>query len=129
MFLLDPNSYARDPSGMANKVQGLVENSGGKILASRLWNEQRLAYPVGGHRKGVYWLIYFELNGDDMPKLNRNCRLADYVLRFLPIRLDPRLVDAMVARAKGETTREENPDNGQEGSEAPQTTPKEVVKT
>ena len=34
MFLLDPNSYARDPAGSAQKVQGLVESSGGKILAS-----------------------------------------------------------------------------------------------
>lgn len=102
MFLLDPNSYARDPSGSAHKLQTLVESTGGKILASRLWNEQRLAYPINGQRKGVYWLIYFELESTSMPKFNRACQLADQVLRFLTIRIEPRLVEAMVAAAKGE---------------------------
>ncbi len=105
MFLLDSNSYARDPGGSAQKVLTLVESSGGKILASRLWNEQRLAYPIKGHRKGVYWLVYFDLEAADMPKFNRACQLADQVLRFLTIRLEPRLVDAMVSAAKGERER------------------------
>lgn len=102
MFLLDPNSYARDPGGAAQKIQGLVESAGGKILASRLWNEQRLAYTIAGQRKGVYWLVYFDLETTEIPKFNRSCKLADHVLRSLTIRLDPRLVDAMVAAAKGE---------------------------
>ncbi len=106
MFLLDSNSYTRDPSGSAQKVLALVESSGGKILASRLWNEQRLAYPIKGQRKGVYWLVYFDLEAADMPKFNRACQLADQlVLRFLTIRLEPRLVDAMVSAAKGERDR------------------------
>ncbi len=105
MFLLDSNSYARDPGGSAQKVLTLIESSGGKILASRLWNEQRLAYPIKGHRKGVYWLVYFDLEAADMPKFNRACQLADQVLRFLTIRLEPRLVDAMVSAAKGERER------------------------
>jgi small subunit ribosomal protein S6 len=102
MFLLDPNSYARDPAGSAQKIQNLVESSGGKVLASRLWNEQRLAYPINGQRKGVYWLIYFDLEGTAVPKFNRACQLADQVLRFLTIRIEPRLVEGMVAVAKGE---------------------------
>ena len=102
MFLLDPNSYARDPAGSAQKIQTIVESAGGKVLASRLWNEQRLAYPINGQRKGVYWLIYFELETTAMTKFNRACQLADQVLRFLTIRIEPRLVDAMVAAAKGE---------------------------
>jgi small subunit ribosomal protein S6 len=105
MFLLDPNSYARDPSGMAQRVQNLVESAGGKVLASRLWNEQRLAYPINGQRKGVYWLIYFELEGAQISKFTRACRLTDQIVRFMTIRIEPRLVDAMVAAAKGDRTK------------------------
>jgi len=36
-----------------------VKSVGGELLASRLWNEQKLAYPINGHRKGAYWLTYF----------------------------------------------------------------------
>jgi len=38
--------------------------AGGEILVSRLWEERRLAYSINGQRKGVYWLVYFRLDGN-----------------------------------------------------------------
>jgi small subunit ribosomal protein S6 len=102
MFILESNAYGRDPGGLATKIKDLIENVGGKILASRLWNEQRLAYPIDGHRKGVYWLTYFELETTNLAKFNRAVQLTDPILRHLPLRLDPRLVEPMVAAARGE---------------------------
>ncbi len=102
MFILESNAYGRDPGGMANRIKDVIENAGGKILASRLWNEQRLAYPIEGHRKGVYWLTYFELDGEHLPKFTRAVKLTDAVIRHLTLRLDPRLVEPMVAAARGE---------------------------
>jgi small subunit ribosomal protein S6 len=112
MFLINPNSYARDPGGWAQKVQSLIETAGGTVLASRLWNEQRLAYPIEGHRKGVYWLTYFEIERTDLVKLNRACRLIDQILRFMVVRLDPRIVDTMVSAARGDRPKPETPDAG-----------------
>ena len=59
LFLLDSNRYARDPNGVSAGLTETVEKLDGEVLASRLWNEQKLAYPVNGHRKGTYWIIYF----------------------------------------------------------------------
>jgi hypothetical protein len=39
-----------------------------------------------------------------MLKFNRQCQLTDIVMRHLAIRIDPRLVDTLVAVAKGERT-------------------------
>ncbi len=102
MFILESNSYARDPGGAAVKIKDLIEGVGGTLLASRLWNEQRLAFPINGHRKGVYWLTYFELESTQFGKFNRAVQLTDSVLRHLALRIDPRLVGPMVAAAKGE---------------------------
>ena len=102
MFLFNANAYARNPAGAANAVEEIIKSVDGEILASRLWNEQKLAYPVGGHRKGAYWLTYFKVESTKLAKFNRACKLNDMVLRHLPIKLDPRLVDPMVAVAKGE---------------------------
>lgn len=102
MFILNPNAYAKNPSGMANVVDDLVKNSGGSILASRLWNEQKLAYPINGHRKGVYWLTYFSIESTSLPKFTRACKLQDMVLRQLAVKVDHRLVDTLVSVAKGE---------------------------
>ena len=102
MFIFNANAFARNPTGASNAVEELVKSNGGELLASRLWNEQKLAYPIKGHRKGAYWLTYFRMDTAKMVKFNRGCQLNDMVLRHLAIKLDPRLVDPMVAIAKGE---------------------------
>ena len=79
-----------------------MKSVGGELLASRLWNEQKLAYPINGHRKGTYWLSYVRVESTNLVKFNRACQLNDNILRHLAVKLDPRLVDPMVAVAKGE---------------------------
>ena len=102
MFIFSPNSFARNPAAAAATVETLVGDAGGKLLASRLWNEQKLAYPINGHRKGTYWLSYVRVESTNLAKFNRACQLNDSILRHLAVKLDPRLVDPMVAVAKGE---------------------------
>lgn len=102
MLILDPNAYAKDPGGMANMVKEMIEAHGGSLLANRLWNEQRLAYPIDGHRKGVYWLCYFNLAGPELAKIERQCVITDSIIRHLAIKIDPRLTETLVAMALGE---------------------------
>lgn len=103
MFILDPNRYARDPNGVAGEIPTMIEQAGGEVLASRLWNEQRLAYPIAGHRKGAYWLTYFRMPSERVSQFDRACRLNESVLRNLTLQVDHRLVNTLVAHARGET--------------------------
>lgn len=102
MLILDPNAYAKDSAGMAEMLKSMVEKCGGTVLASRLWNEQRLAYAMDGHRKGVYWLMYMEMPGPNVSKVTRECVISETIIRHLAIKIDPRLVEALVAMARGE---------------------------
>ena len=99
-FLFDSNHYARDPGGVASNVQSLITDLGGEILVSRLWAEQRLAYPIKGHQKGTYWLTYMKLDTLKLKELNRACQLNESLLRFMFIKVDERLIDALVAHAQ-----------------------------
>ncbi|QDU77387.1 30S ribosomal protein S6 [Bremerella volcania] len=101
MFILDSNRYGKDPSGVSGKINALVEKLGGEILVSRMWAEQRLAYPIDGHRRGTYWLTYFRLDSSKMEELNYACNISDDMLRYLFIKQDPRLVDMLIAHAEG----------------------------
>jgi small subunit ribosomal protein S6 len=100
LFLFDSNHYARDPGGIAASVQSMITDLGGEILVSRLWAEQRLAYPIKGHQKGTYWLAYFKLDTLKIKELNRTCQLNESLLRFMFTSVDARLVDALVAHAQ-----------------------------
>ena len=101
LFILDSNRYARDPNGVSAAIPEMVENLKGEVLANRLWNEQRLAYPINGQRKGTYWLTYFRLESTRLSEFNRACQLNDNILRNLTLKVDPRLVDTLVDHALG----------------------------
>lgn len=104
MFILDANAYARNPGGAAEGIDKMIKDVDGEVLASRLWNEQKLAYPIKGRYKGAYWLTYCRLEGAKISDLNRACQLNDMVLRHLIVKIDPRLVDTLVATARGESS-------------------------
>jgi small subunit ribosomal protein S6 len=99
LFILDSNRYGREPVAVSGQVNEIVRKHGGEILASRLWEERRLAYPIDGHRKGTYWLAYFKLESQQLIHVQRDCQLSESILRSLVLKVDPRIVDALVAHA------------------------------
>lgn len=99
MFILESGRYGRDPDGVAGQIPQMIAEAGGKILVSRLWEERRLAYPIKGHRKGTYWLTYFQLEGPQLSDIRRKTDLNETILRALFLKVNPRIVDALVAHA------------------------------
>lgn len=99
MFILDQGKYSRDPAAVAQQIASLVEQASGTMLAARLWDERKLAYPIKGHKKGVYWLTYFKMPGDGLTVLERQCEINDDILRKLVLRVDDRIADALVQHA------------------------------
>lgn len=124
MFIFNANAYARNPAAAQKAVEELLESADGEILASRLWNEQKLAFPIKGHRKGAYWLTYARIESSRLAKLNRSTQLNDSILRHLFVKLEPRLVAPMVAVAKGEVPAEAV----EEAATAAEATPAEEAK-
>jgi small subunit ribosomal protein S6 len=104
MFILDSNRYGRNPESVVTQIPKMIEEAGGELLVSRLWEERRLAYPIKGHRKGTYWLTYFRVDGKEITSLERKCRLSETILRALFLKVDPRIVDALIAHAQSGPT-------------------------
>lgn len=121
MYILDSNQYGREPDALSGQIRQMIEDAGGTILVSRLWEERRLAYPINGQRKGTYWLTYFRLPGAKLSQIERNCQLSDSVLRALFLKVDPRIVDTLVAHAQAGPA-------GLQADEAAEETPAEEKK-
>jgi small subunit ribosomal protein S6 len=102
MLLLDSNKYNNDGAGVIGQIHGLIEKHHAEILASRPWDERRLTYPVAGHKKGTYYLIYFRGEGRNLKALEADFNLNETILRQLVYRIDPKLVDTMLALARDE---------------------------
>jgi small subunit ribosomal protein S6 len=105
LFLLDSNHYSRDPGGVATGLNEMFESLGGTVLASRVWQEMKLAYQIGPHQKGTYWLTYVELESSKLVEFYRNCQLSEPIIRQMTLKVEPRLVEPMLAHARGELVR------------------------
>ena len=102
MFLLDPTRVAGDVQGAAKQIQTILEKHHAEVLASRQWDERRLCYSVKGHKKGLYYLTYFRTEGNNLVEIERDCALNETILRSLVLKIDPKLVDTMLAMARDE---------------------------
>ncbi len=106
MFLLDTNKVSGDVPGAAQQLHAILEKNHAEVLASRPWDERRLAYPIkrGGvsHKKGLYYLTYFRAEGKDLAPLTHDLSLNEMVLRNLILRTEPKLVDVMLQLAQDE---------------------------
>jgi small subunit ribosomal protein S6 len=129
MFLLDTNKVAGDVSAATKQLHTILERNQAEVLASRPWDERRLAFPVKGHKKGLYYLTYFRTEGKNIASIERDCALNEMILRALVLNIDPKLVDAMLTMARDEhavalqTVTEPPPDEngmgGEEGDRGP----------
>ena len=102
MFLLDTNKVAGDVPAAAQQLHAILERNHAEILASRPWDERRLAYPIGNHKKGLYYLMYFRTEGKNVASIEHDIALNEMIVRSLIIKIDPKLVDTMLTLVKGE---------------------------
>jgi small subunit ribosomal protein S6 len=102
MFLLDTNKVAGDVPAASKQLHTILERNQAEVLASRPWDERRLAYPVKGHKKGLYYLTYFRTEGKNIASIERDCALNEMIVRALILNIDPKLVDVMLQLARDE---------------------------
>jgi small subunit ribosomal protein S6 len=102
MFLLATNKVAGDVPAAAKQLHDLLERNQAELLASRQWDDRKLAYPIKGHKKGLYYLTFFRTEGKNLAKIEHDVGLSEIVLRSLILYVDPKHVEAMLAMARDE---------------------------
>ena len=117
LFLLDPTKTA-DLEAVKTQLHGMLEKHGAEILASRKWDDRKLAYPIKGHKKGVYYLTYFKAESKRLSELDHDFRLNEVILRHMISHIDPKWEEEMLAVARDDhrfalqVMHEESPEGG-----------------
>jgi small subunit ribosomal protein S6 len=99
MFLLDSAKSAAAWEETVKHVHDILTKHHSEIVASRQWDERRLAYPVRSHKKGTYLLTYFKTDGANIKEIVADCRLSDVIIRELVQKVPPKLADHLVNQA------------------------------
>ncbi len=88
MYLIQAN-LSDDESEKANhRVIEEIEKRGGSVLRRDRLGKKRLAYNIGEHDMGVYYLMHFELPPAEVASLRAAYRMHPRLLRFLILRRD-----------------------------------------
>ena len=100
LFILDTEQYSRNPEEVSGQIAKAIEELGGTVRVSRVWDEDRkLAYEIDHHKRGTYWLVYYHLDTERTKDLNRQFQLMGPVIRFLTVKIDERREEALVNHA------------------------------
>jgi small subunit ribosomal protein S6 len=91
MFLLP----AGDVDAAIKLVRGIIEKHAGSVMVIKKWDERKLAYEIGTHKRGLYILAYFSAPGSIVSAVERDVTLSDNVLRVLVTKADHMNVEEM----------------------------------
>ena len=78
--------------GLVNRVRKFIEENGGEIIEVDEWGTRRLAYPINKKRNGYYVNLYFRSEGDLIGRIERALEIEDDILRYLTLKMDPKMI-------------------------------------
>ncbi|TAH51290.1 MAG: 30S ribosomal protein S6 [Chloroflexota bacterium] len=70
------------------RVNTIIRNAGGEIVARNDWGRRRLAYPIRKNNDGYYTTLFVQLPGSAVRGIERALQLNDDVLRYLVVRVE-----------------------------------------
>lgn len=96
MFLIG-QSQSYDLAAVVAHIEEVLHRGHAKLIAMKKWDERRLAFEVGGQKRGLYILAYFNAPNDQMAHIERDCNLSETILRALITRCDHMTEEQLVA--------------------------------
>ena len=71
------------------RTRQAITSKGGSDIEVHEWGMRELAYPIQKHKRAQFFVIEYTGGGEAVAEVERNLRIADTVLRYLTIAVDP----------------------------------------
>lgn len=86
--ILKPEGGVEAVKQFAERVDGIVNEFGGKTITLRSWGEKKLAYEIKKNMKGHYLLFDLVGDGKMIEEVERNFNIWEHVIKFMSIRVE-----------------------------------------
>jgi ribosomal protein S6 len=87
MFLVDSALGGSEFGGVVEEIVGLIKRHEGEVRQIQKWGDRKLAYTIGGLKRGLYVLVHFEAPPARIAPLRRDIYLRDRLVRVLILRV------------------------------------------
>jgi len=88
MFLVDTGDAAVWDD-LTKHLTTILTRNGAEVIGITRWDERKLAYNVGKHKRGTYVLAFFCMaSGAGVTEIEHDCSLSEKVVRTLILKAD-----------------------------------------
>ena len=99
IFIATPTITSEEVDAYVAQLQTVIDEKGGQVVKIDNWGKRPLAYKIKKFRDGIYVVMTIEADGPIIAELERRCRVTDYILRYLSVRIDEDLKRSEKIRA------------------------------
>lgn len=86
-----PNQFTQGEAKKKDEqVQKVVTDHEGEITYNEEWGKKKLAYPIAHNTHGYYYLVEFDISGEQMPKLEEWLKMNRDILRHQIVKTEKR---------------------------------------
>jgi len=83
LFLLRPDLEKEEEDRLLDSIQKEIAKQDGQLRGAQNLSKKPLAYPIKGHKEGLYYLVNFEAPADAIKSLRNAFKLNNSILRNL----------------------------------------------
>lgn len=87
LILLSPELSGDERAAILDKLKGVLEGEGSKILDVDEWGMKPLAYPVQNMMRGYYVRLEYAASGETVKELERHIKMDEGIFKFLSVKL------------------------------------------
>jgi small subunit ribosomal protein S6 len=87
IFLVKPDLTDDNVDKLKERVRGIVNREGGKVIRFTVWGKKKTLYPIAKQPRAIY--VHANFLGDTklVAEVERNLRIFDEVTRYLSVKL------------------------------------------
>ena len=91
LFIVRPDATQEEVDPLIDQLKNVITHAGGTLEKVDKWGVRKLAYRVLKYNEGQYILLQFNAQPETVKEIERRLRVADFVLKFITVRIDEKL--------------------------------------
>jgi len=91
VIVVDPDLSEEQKEEVFAKMENIIKQYSGILKEIEKWGLRNLAFKANHKQKGYYALLRYYGKSDIVEKLERNIRMNDKIIRFLTIKVSPKV--------------------------------------
>lgn len=88
MFLFSLTAIEGNPDAAREHLEEILERAGAEVEALYRWDERKLAYPIGGEKRGLYLRCLFRVKQTQIANIERDVNLSELLMRAMMLKAE-----------------------------------------